>query len=55
MSRFVYCYAECLYAEGRNTECRYAESRNAECRGAKNSWILITTNAATQIITMIVI
>jgi hypothetical protein len=50
MSRFAYCYAECRYAGCRNTECRYAE-----CRVAKNSWILITTNAATQIITVIVI
>jgi hypothetical protein len=34
---FIYCYAEChyaecLYAEFRYAECRYAEFRYAECR-----------------------
>jgi hypothetical protein len=44
VSGFIYCCAECNYAEYRNAECHYAEYRNseyhnaeccyAECRGA---------------------
>ena len=34
MSRFIYGYAECHYAERRYAECRYPERRYAECRGA---------------------
>jgi len=37
---FLYCYAECHYAECRYAECHYADCRYAEChddkgRGAK--------------------
>ncbi len=39
MSQYIYCdaechYAECRYAEWRYAECRYAEWRYAECRYA---------------------
>ncbi len=34
MSRFIYCYAECRYAECRHAEWRYAECHYAEWRGA---------------------
>jgi hypothetical protein len=34
VSHFVYCYAECRYAECLYTDCRCAERRYAECRGA---------------------
>jgi hypothetical protein len=37
MSRFIYCYAACHYAECSDAEChyaecRYSESHYAECR-----------------------
>ncbi len=35
MSRFIFCNAECQYAERRYVECRYAKCRYADCRGAK--------------------
>ncbi len=35
MSRFIYCHAECHYAERRYAECHYAERRYAECRYAE--------------------
>jgi len=31
VSRFIYYYAECHYAELRYAECLYAECRYAEC------------------------
>jgi hypothetical protein len=31
-SRFIYCYAECRYAECRNVVCRYAEFHGAKNR-----------------------
>ncbi len=34
MSKFIYCYAECHYAECR-AECRYVECCYAECYGVK--------------------
>ncbi len=52
MTRLIYCYEECHYAERRYAECcydeccyteyhyaecHYAESRNAECRGAADT------------------
>ncbi len=33
VSRFIYRYAECHYAEGRYAQCHYAECRYAEGRG----------------------
>ncbi len=30
---FLFCHAECHYAEIRYTECHYAEFRYTECRG----------------------
>ncbi len=35
VSRFTYCYAECVYAECRYAQCHYAECRYAECRYAE--------------------
>ena len=34
VSRFIYCYPECLHAKCLYDECRYAQCRYTECRGA---------------------
>ncbi len=35
MSLFIFCYAECRYAEGHYAECYCAERRYAKCRFAE--------------------
>ncbi len=35
MSRLIYCYEECYYAERHYAECRYAERRSAKCHHAE--------------------
>jgi len=43
VSRFIYNYAECHYAECSHAESRYAECSHAECHAAHSARLLART------------